>query len=379
MSKPLHIAVMMTSSGWGGLELNTLKLMQGLNPFIDRQSVIVQENTRFSNEAKSLGYEGLFLLGTKKYFDFSNARRLARFIEANEIDVVLSIYRPDLDLLAWTKKRCKRPFRIIHQQQMQIGVPKKGWLQRHRYRAVDEWIAPLEWLREEVLEKTVVPASKISIIPLGVESAKFLKRTYSQEDAREVLDCRTTNTLMGVIGRIDEKKGQLLLIQALQQLRSKGMKVELLIVGEPTINDPKGALYYEQILDYIVHHQLENVVHFSGFTNDVARFYNAIDVFVMSSQGETYGMVTLEALLSGLPVIGTNTGGTPELLGHGERGELYDYRDVESFVSAYERLQERLQNGGLNPEAIRHEIAEKYDLSVEVEGVLALLKKGQLR
>ena len=187
------------------------------------------------------------------------------------------------------------------------------------------------------------------------------------------MGCESDAQLIGVLGRIDEKKGQLFLVQALEQIRASGEELELLIVGEPTINDPRGKAYYDQLMCYIADHQLESVVHFAGFTQDVARFYNAIDVFVMSSIGETYGMVTLEAMLSGVPVLGTDSGGTPEILGRGRLGELYVPENMDAFLAAYNRLQQRLKSGELDVEAIRTEIAEKFDLSKEIGEIARLL------
>src|SRR5690606_12125453 len=121
--------------------------------------------------------------------------------------------------------------------------------------------------------------------------------------------------------------------------------VSLLIVGEPTINDPKGKAYYDELLKYISSHQLEEYVFMADFTTNVTAFYKAIDVFVMSSVGETYGMVTLEALLSKVPVIGTNSGGTSELLGQKKFGELYEVGEIESFCSGFQSLVKRIEDG----------------------------------
>lgn len=363
----------MTSTGWGGLEMNTLKLIVELQQLGYALEVIVQSGSRFDVETQKLGLSVTKLKRIKKYFDFANAKRIARLVNENGLHAILVPYRPDLDVVAWAKRKCTVKPKVIHQQHMQIGVPKKGWLQRMRYKAIDTWIAPLNWLRDEVIEKTVVPGEKIVVAPIGVRSGEFLSRKYSREDARELMGCESNAQLIGVLGRIDEKKGQLFLVQALEQIRTSGEELELLIVGEPTINDPRGKAYYDQLMCYIADHQLESVVHFAGFTQDVARFYNAIDVFVMSSIGETYGMVTLEAMLSGVPVLGTDSGGTPEILGRGRLGELYVPENMDAFLAAYNRLQQRLKSGELDVEAIRTEIAEKFDLSKEIGEIARLL------
>ena len=72
------------------------------------------------------------------------------------------------------------------------------------------------------------------------------------------------------------------------------------------------------------------------YSEDIHLFYNAIDIFVLASEGETYGMVTIEAMLSGLPVIATKSGGTPEILNFGEFGLLFKHNDIPGFVESVE-------------------------------------------
>jgi glycosyltransferase involved in cell wall biosynthesis len=104
--------------------------------------------------------------------------------------------------------------------------------------------------------------------------------------------------------------------------------VELVLMGEPTRNE--GAGYWQAVQNQVKRLGLEQQVHFRPFSSQPEVFYRAIDVFVMASSSETYGMVTLEAMASGLPVVATQAGGTPELVEHGRTGLLYPVRDVST-------------------------------------------------
>ena len=73
---------------------------------------------------------------------------------------------------------------------------------------------------------------------------------------------------------------------------------------------------------------LQEQVHFRGFRPNPDVFYQAIDVFVMVSENETYGMVTFEALAAGGLVVGAAAGGTAELVQDGHNGLLFPLRDV---------------------------------------------------
>jgi len=370
------ILIVSTSTGWGGLEMNTLKLAKEIQKQGWEIHFVVKENSRFSLEISKEFKTVLNLETTKKYFDFKSASKISDYLESHSIAVVFNPYRPDLDLIAWTKRKSKQKFKVIHQQHMQIGIPKKGIIQRMRYTSVDIWISPLEWLKQEVLEKTTITADKIRVIPIGVNVENLLFDSYSREEAQAKLQCTTSDKLLGVIGRIDSKKSQLFLVQAIKSLRDQGEKISLLIVGEPTIDDPKGKEYYNSLIQYIDEYHLNDAVFISGFTNNVAQFYAAIDVFVMSSIGETYGMVTLEAMLSKVPVIGTNSGGTPEILGYGTRGALYEVDSLESFKEAYRSIMRRISTGKLDLEELQAFISQEFSLQKEVDGVMRLLNNN---
>ncbi len=373
------VAIVLTSTGWGGLEMNTLKLARELQKKGCSIYFIVRKDSRFANELNTDFEDKLELSDVKKYFDFKNAKKVNNFLNEHSIHLIFSSFRPDLDLISWVKKRAKSNIKVIHQQHMQIGIPKKGLIQRMRYKAIDSWISPLEWLKTEVLEKTTISAKQISVIPIGVDTKRFISPTLSKNEAQELFKCSTADKLIGVIGRIDEKKGQLFLVQAIQKLRSQGINVALLIVGEPTINDTKGKEYYDKLMEFISDNKLENHVFIADYTTNVAEFYQAIDVFVMSSVGETYGMVTLEAMLSKTPVIGTNSGGTTEILGEGQFGELYEVGNIDSFCDGYKSLLNRVESGELNLDTIQKHVIDQYGLDREIDGVFDLINSSLLK
>lgn len=370
----MKLLIVNTSTGWGGLEMNVVKLAGELQKNGIELHFVCQENTVFDQQITPLFHRVLRLKKGKKYFDFKNASCVAEYLRKNSISVVFTAFRPDLDLLLWTKRKAKG-IRIIHQQQMQIGIPKKGLIQRMRFNAVDLWLTPLHWLKQEALDKTTLAESKIRIVPLGVRVEPFLEQQPSRSEAQRFFGFHSDAFVLGVIGRIDEKKGQLFLVKAVKQLLDAGEDVSLLIVGAPTVDDPKTVIYHQEIMQFIEDNKLAKRIHFAPPTKEIIHFYNAIDVFVMSSEGETFGMVTVEAQFSKIPVIGTNSSGTPEVLGHGSRGGLYTFNDEQSFTDAYFRVRKQLSVGELNLDTIQQEAIQLYALDKEVEGVLQAIRE----
>jgi glycosyltransferase involved in cell wall biosynthesis len=107
-------------------------------------------------------------------------------------------------------------------------------------------------------------------------------------------------------------------------------------VGEETRGDTRQYLAYLQKLAHEL--RIEHLVHFRPFIEQTEKVYAILDVFVMASLKETYGTVTIEAMAAGLPIIGTNTGGTPELLEYGRLGILIPPTNEKEMANALEKL-----------------------------------------
>jgi D-inositol-3-phosphate glycosyltransferase len=325
------IGFVICSTGWGGLEINVLKLAKWLNQRNWEVLLYVLKDSKLHSNAKDYLVNTYVISDHKKYFDFQSAYRFSRILKQHDIETLFAFDNKDLDMVFLTKKMAVGKLNVIYQQQMQIGINKKDWIHTMRFSAINHWISPLELLKKEVIAKTKLNPEKITVIPLCTEIEKFVTPKYSKKEAREKLNLDIKDFYIGIMGRIDPQKGQLFLVKAIHELQQQGMNVKLVIVGEPTVNDPNSKSYFSEIKQYIDEHGLSEVVLLKNFTNDVSVFYNAIDVFALASQGETFGMVTVEAMLSGLPIIATNTSGTPEILNNGELGLLYTPNHVEEF------------------------------------------------
>ena len=121
---------------------------------------------------------------------------------------------------------------------------------------------------------------------------------------------------IGIIGLIQKNKGQELAIKAVSKLR--GYNISLHIAGSST-------KVYKQYLEEICSNlRLENRIKFYGYLNDTDKFLNEMDIILMCSKKEGFGRVTVEAMSRGKIVVGTNSGGTSELIVNKENGFLFN-------------------------------------------------------
>jgi glycosyltransferase involved in cell wall biosynthesis len=326
------IAFLIFSDGWGGLELNVLRLRRWMTQRGWDITMIVREGTPLEAALEAESANRIILPKHKKIFDILGARRLAGLLKDKNLNLLFAFDNADLDLVFLTKTLFHKQLKLVYQQQMQIGINKRDLLHTLRYRALNRWITPLKGLQREIGLRTRYPLERTRVIPLNAEVEAYTTRKYSKEAARAAWQIPTQRATLGIMGRLDAKKGQLFAAQGLARLLQKGHDVQLLIVGRMTLNDPTAADYLKRIQDFVAQNKLEERVFLRGHTDETLSFYNAIDLFVMASQGETFGMVTVEAMLAGVPVLGTNSSGTPELLEQGSLGTLFEYENLDDFV-----------------------------------------------
>ncbi len=254
-----------------------------------------------------------------KYADIPSALRVIRILREHGCRQVVFSLNHDLSLAGRIKRRMPS-LSIVYWQQMGLGVNKRDILHTRRYQSIDAWIAPLQSLRNEVLQRTRVPTERVHVIPLAVDSA-HLGESIERGAARAQFGLPEAGFSIGIIGRLDPAKGQLLAIQSMPCIREALGDVHLVLVGEASV----GMESHAQEIQREIHNLgLTDAVHVHPFLHKPGVFFDAVDLFLMATRSETFGMVTVEALMRGCPVAGTNSGGTPEILEQGAWGRLFE-------------------------------------------------------
>lgn len=327
-----NIAFFLTTTGWGGLEMNVLKMALGLSDIKYAVSLFSTKGSRLSEESKGK-IDSLIQIDTpRKYFGFKDAKKIAAILKKKNINTIIVNDNRDIDVISWVKRLYYKDLKVIFHQQMQIGINKKDFIHTQRFKTINHWISPLNWLKVQIGENTKYPVDRVHVIPLCADVKRYTNRKYTKEEARNKLGLNADKKLLGIIGRIDPKKGQGFVIKAFEQLIHTHNNIDLLVFGSATINDQACVEYEKEIKKYVVDNKLSKRVHFKEFSAETELFYNAIDIFTIATESETFGMVTVEAMLSEIPIIAANTGGSPEILNEGELGRLYKYENIDHYV-----------------------------------------------
>jgi len=155
---------------------------------------------------------------------------------------------------------------------------------------------------------------------------------------------RSETARIVISGRIVPEKGHLTLLKALAIARREGAdSFECHVLGP---RSDRG--YADELAEYAAANGLEGCVHFEGRSERVPQWLRRMDILCLCSAREAFGLSTVEGMLSGCLVVGTNAGGTAEILEDGVTGLLYEPGDGEA-----DALARRLIWAMRNPEAAR--------------------------
>ena len=166
---------------------------------------------------------------------------------------------------------------------------------------------------------------------------------------------KSATPVIGFCGRFVPEKGIDLLLGALRRLRAEGREFRLVVAGDGPLR--------ENLLASDDARALAGCIEWRGWLADTAAFFSEIDVLVLPSRTEAFGLVTIEAFAAGTPVIATRTVGSTALIRHELNGLLCD-TSVEGIAAAIGRVLDDkalLSRMGLQAE---HDAAQYFTQSV---------------
>lgn len=208
-------------------------------------------------------------------------------------------------------------------------------------RQVDMLVAPTPTERGHLAWEYNAPFGKIRIVPCGVDTDMFRPASAGErEAARARLGLSPDAQYALFVGRIERLKGIETLIRAIDRLKRCGDcigdNVKLLIVGGD-LDDSKQALDDEMTRLHWLAAELnvcDRIAFLGAQPQEQLRdYYIAADVALMPSRYESFGMVAVEAMASGTPVIASRVGGLAHTVTDGETGYLLPHDDVAAWAN----------------------------------------------
>ncbi|MEP0821996.1 MAG: glycosyltransferase family 4 protein [Ignavibacterium sp.] len=332
--RPLSVGIVCFSTSWGGLEIVLARIARSLKERDHSVLLISPPGSPLEQTARKQSIPHRSLLPRLRYLDMAAAKELVAISREQEIGTFIATRSRDISTVVLTK--FFRPgLRCVYFQQMQFGHSKRGIFHRILYRNLDAWITLTEAMRRSVLRNTVVPERRVSVIPFGVMTDEFDPGRFSRAGSRRRFRLPVSKQIVGVLGRFDRQKGQADLLRAAPLILAKSPRVHFVFVGEETRGE-EGHL--AELKALVKEKDLSSHVSFLPFTSEVPRLLRALDLLVVPSHNETFGYVAVEGMAMGIPVIGTDAGGLPEIIRDGDTGILVPPADVEALAGAVNAL-----------------------------------------
>jgi hypothetical protein len=173
-----------------------------------------------------------------------------------------------------------------------------------------------------------VPENKLELLTRGVNTELFNPRMRSEELRKQLAP--NGEILFVTVSRIAGEKGFDFLAQAVKELDARGLDFKLYIVGGN--RNPDVEKEVQELFDPL---REKGKVVFAGFKvgEDLAAAYASGDVFLHCSITETFGLVVLESMASGVPVVARDEGGPSDIVQQGDNGFLIQPDDLDGFVA----------------------------------------------
>jgi glycosyltransferase involved in cell wall biosynthesis len=205
-------------------------------------------------------------------------------------------------------------------------TPRHPLIHRWKYSRTCHGVIALSQSVRQVLIAAGVPDSRIEVIVPGIELPRALPGPDVRAAARARWDFSADEFVIGHAAAFTREKGQDVALRAALLLAPRLPRARMLLIGDgPERTKPEIAELARQA---------SGIVQLPGFVDDLNQFYAALDLYIMPSRSEAWGLTALRAMAYGLPVIASNVGGLPEAIEHEKSGWLVPPESPQALAEA---------------------------------------------
>ncbi len=341
---------------FGGGEMWMLRTLQALQANGHHVWLCCRPGTALARRAANQGIP-LKLMQFRSDFDPLQICQLACWMSRQRLDVVLTNMDKELRLGGVAARLAGIPAIIPRRG---IDYPLKNrWRYRFAYNVLATRVLANSQATKAALLRNApwLAAERITVIHNGIDPAPFANADGAA--LRQTWNIPAEAPVLGFVGQLDERKGIAVLLAAFEKILSQVPAARLVLVGE----GPLRAM----IENKIQQQRWQNHLHLAGFVENIPAVMAAIEVLALPSFWEGFGLVLIEAMAAGKPVITTNLSSMPEIVEHGQTGFLIPPGDAEALARhACELLQNDNRRRALG-EAARVRVRRNFSHAVMMQ------------
>jgi glycosyltransferase involved in cell wall biosynthesis len=317
--KVLRILHSESSRGWGGQEHRTLKEMIVLRARGHAVEVVCPVDARLGVHAKEEGFT-THHASMKGGADVLSMLAIKALLSRRRFDV-LNTHSGHDSIVAGTAARLAGVPLVVRTRHLALPISSLAtytWIP-HRVIAVSSYV-------RKYLISAGVSSSRVETIYDGIVKPPAL----SGSTLRGELGLGADAIIAGMVAIMRDKKGHEDLIDAVRPMLAERPNLHVVMAGD--------GPWFEKIKNIVDGLGISDRIHLLGFRNDIPNVLRGCDLFVLPTHQEALGQSYIEAMAAGLPVIGTDVDGVPELITHGVNGLLVAPHDIEALRAAIARL-----------------------------------------
>lgn len=315
------------------LFVNSIKLMGGgevwtintIKELINRGhsvTLICEDDSAIKQKAIQNGIE-VISFKFKGDFDPPSVYKLNRIINTRKIDIIITNMHKEQRLCGAAAKMSGNA-KVISVRHVDIPI-KNNLYYRFTYNTLTDKVVVNSFATKNTLLSSAswLRQDKIKVIYHGIDTKLF---AVSGKSTREELNIPNDKPVIGFVGRLNVQKGIVYMMDAFKIIKGKIPDAQLLIAGTGDL--------YEEIVKKSDEYGYSNSVYLLGFREDIPDILNSIDVLLLPSLWEGFGLVLIEAMACGKPCVTTSVSSMPEIVEDGVSGFILPPKDPAALAEA---------------------------------------------
>lgn len=318
---PLRILHSEAATSFGGQEQYIYRMMLAMRERGHHLEAVCQPHAVLAQRLNDVGFvvHTAYMDGPVNFV--KTASKIKNILREGRFDVLNTHSRRDTIVAGCAGRWARTPL-IVRTRHLanKVGSLLSYTVIPHRVTTASHFV------RQHLISRGVKPEHVATVYP-----AVDLAPLPASSSLRQELNLRSSDVVVGCVAVMRSLKGHRELISAMQPLIQADARVHLVLVGG-------GSPLLEQLQTLVQDQGLQTRVHFLGARNDVPNLLMGFDVFALATRKEASGTVFVEAGAAGLPVVGTNVDGVPEMMKADVSGFLVPLDDQQALTAAIQRL-----------------------------------------
>lgn len=338
-----------SSTGWGGQENRTLNELLAMRERGHTMAVLSRPGARILQRATEAGFP-TFAVDMRGALDLPALFKLRRVLRQFAPDVVNTHSGRDTQLVGMAARSLGRDRpRIVRTRHLALPITS-----RFTYSVLPDRVVTVSRFVGEYLVGAGVPRAQVCTIATGIDFGRY-QRSTAGGTLKSELNLPADALLIGTVAILRAKKGHAEILDAAAAVLRRFPQAHFVFAGDgPQMDNLRVRIAAEGLSGH---------VHLLGLRRDVTNVLESLDIFVLPTHQEALGTAFIEAAAMGVPAIGSNIDGVPEVVQHGETGLLVPAQDgsalAEAILALLDDPQRRQRMGATASEFVRRQFSRE--------------------